>query len=90
MIKTEYHNDASQEERKSILKSDRDARNTYFSHAQAAIGEELGGRYRTLAPAPVEGVPRYPRSGVPSDLSGVEPPFGVDIGYVEPTGTILP
>jgi hypothetical protein len=85
----EYQNDASQAERKAMLKNDRQAK-TYFERAQVEVGSELGGRYRHLAPASVVGVPQYPQqppnSPFRQDPTGAEPPLGIDVNSMMGVG----
>lgn len=90
---TEYHNEASQAERHAIVTAKAEhAHNTYLGRAEAEIGEEMGGRFKRLAAIPVTGVPTIPTLPASSpwsvpDPTGIEPPLGVDIGAMEPTGT---
>jgi hypothetical protein len=67
---------------------------TLHSQAITQIELEGQGRHAAAARASVVGkerVPLYPRQGPDSpwsnDLSGVEPPLGIDLEYVEPCGT---
>jgi len=86
MTERPYENEASQRERKAVLKND-----TYLARAQATVGEELGGRFQKLAKTTVTGVPTVPKQPATSPWAepdpNVEPAFGVDINYVEPIGT---
>ena len=86
----EYVNDSSQDERKTMLKNDRQAR-TYFERAQESIGDELGGRYRPLTKPSVEAVPSVPRqppnSPWHSDPTGPEPSLGYSFNDMAPVGT---
>ena len=81
----EYHNDASQAERKEALKAD-----CYFNRAQSEIGSELGGRYRPLVKASVTPVPQYPQqppnSPFRQDPTGAEPPLGIDVNAMTGVG----
>jgi hypothetical protein len=67
---------------------------TFFSRAEAELALEAQGRHANAAKASISGAEasvRYPRqpasSPWSSDISGVEPPLGVDLSYVEPCGT---
>jgi hypothetical protein len=67
---------------------------TLHSQAITQIELEGQGRHAAAAKASVVGaerVPLYPRQGPDSpwssDISGVEPPFGIDVSFVEPVGT---
>jgi hypothetical protein len=76
-------------EKKEVLKNET-AFSTYFSRAQAEIGDEMGGRFRQLAPAPVAGVPTYPQlpSGSPwaADPVPALEPLGYSINDLEAVG----
>jgi hypothetical protein len=81
-----YDNEATQAERRAVLKND-----TYFSRAQATIGDELGGRFKPLSKTVVVGVPQVPRQPPNSVWSGdvvpPEPPLGYSVHDMVPTGT---
>lgn len=84
--------DAEMAERKALVGSTTTM--TFFSQAIAHLGREGQGRHADAAKASVSGAEpsvRYPRqpstSPWSSDISGVEPPLGVDLEYVEPCGT---
>jgi hypothetical protein len=74
----EYHNDATQAERREALKAD-----CYFNRAQSEIGSELGGRFKHLSTTSVTPVPQYPQQPPNSpfhhDPTGAEPPLGIDV-----------
>jgi hypothetical protein len=82
----EYHNDASQAERKEALKAD-----CYFNRAQSEVGQELG-RFSHLTKASVKPVPQYPQqppnSPFRQDPTGAEPPLGFDVNSM--TGVAQP
>jgi hypothetical protein len=85
----EFRNDSSQDERKAVLKNDRQAQ-TYFERAQETIGEEMGGRFAHLAKASVTPVPQVPRQPPNSPFAGdvvpPEPPLGYSVNDMIPTG----
>jgi hypothetical protein len=67
---------------------------TFFSRAEAEIILQSQGRHAAAAKAQVNGAEasvRYPRlptdNPFTSDISGVEPPTGIDINWQEPNGT---
>ena len=67
--------------------------NTYRDRAEAAIALEAQGRHAAAAKATVTGTQasvRYPRlpadNPFTTDISGVEPPTGIDINWQEPNG----
>ena len=88
----DFVNDSSQEERKAMLKNDRQAR-TYFERAQETVGEEMGGRFKHLGSGTVVGaspspIPRQPpNSPFAGDPCGQEPPLGYSVDEMVPTGT---
>ena len=65
---------------------------TYFQHAQASANDEAGGRFAKQSPTTVIGAaPLQTVLVAPSWAgfdNGVEPPFGVDIDYVEAVGSL--
>jgi hypothetical protein len=84
--------DAEMKERKSLVGSTGSM--TYHSRAATALELEGQGRHAAAAKAQLTGreaFVKYPRQSptLPwsSDLSGVEPPLGIDLEYVEPCGT---
>jgi hypothetical protein len=83
----EYHNDATQTERREALKAD-----CYFNRAQSEIGSELGGRFKHLSTTSVTPVPQYPHQPPNSpfhhDPTGAEPPLGIDVNAM--TGVAQP
>jgi hypothetical protein len=65
---------------------------TYFQQSQTDLALEPGGRYsadvRVTGSQPLQQWPQMPAGNPWSGAdAGVEPPFDVDIGYVEPVGT---
>jgi hypothetical protein len=67
---------------------------SYHTKAAAELALEAGNAGRWTDKAALSGrepFVKYPRQGPESpwssDLSGVEPPFGIDVGFVEPCGT---
>jgi hypothetical protein len=71
----------------------RQAKNTYFSHARD-VELELGGRFAKLTPTTVVGsepITKYPKlPGGPwaKDESPPEPPLGIDVNAQEPVGEV--
>jgi hypothetical protein len=68
--------------------------NTYRDRAEAAIAQEAQGRQAAASKASVVGTEaavRYPKlpadNPFTTDISGVEPPTGIDINWQEPNGT---
>lgn len=69
-------------------------RDSYLSRAQADADLGSQGRFKRETEARVTGTPTYPPQPPSSfwaksldEVSGTEPPFGVDINSVEPVGT---
>lgn len=90
--------DHTQAERRAIIsaearaaRAERFHKNTYYSHAQADADLAAGGRYAKVEERPVVGVPIYPALPASSpwhcDPIGIEPPLGIDVNAMEPTGT---
>ena len=81
----EYHNEASQAERRQALKAD-----CYFNRAQTEVGSELGGRFKHLSTTSVTPVPQYPQqppnSPFRQDPTGPEPPLGIDVNSMTGVG----
>jgi hypothetical protein len=81
----EYHNDATQVERRQALKAD-----CYFNRAQTEVGSELGGRFKHLTTTSVTPVPQYPQqppnSPFRQDPTGAEPPLGLDVNAMPGVG----
>jgi hypothetical protein len=80
----EYHNEASQAERRQALKAD-----CYFNRAQSEVGQELG-RFSHLTKASVTPVTQYPQqppnSPFRQDPAGAEPPLGIDVNSMTGVG----
>jgi hypothetical protein len=73
---------------------DRNGRSTYFAHAND-VELEIGGRFAKVMPTTITGsepIVKYPKQpeGSPwaSDPIGAEPPLGIDINAMEPTGEV--
>ena len=92
-----YHNHATQAERKAIVKNDSyitSERNTYLSRTEAELEEESGGRFKKKTRTTIVGVnpasvyPRLPQSSPWASPcpSGVEPPLGIDVNAVPDLG----
>jgi hypothetical protein len=84
------HSDASQSERRAILRNER-AAGTYHQFA-AAEADAIGGRFAARERSAVTTTPQYPdlpESSWVNQAAAVPPeePLGVDINAVEPTGT---
>ena len=83
----EYHNDASQKERREALKAD-----CYFNRTQTEVGSELG-RFAHLSKTTVVGaspspVPKQPaNSPFHHDPTPAEAPLGYSVDDMVPTGT---
>lgn len=86
-----YHNDATQSERKAIVTSER---NTFLSRTEAELEEESGGRFKKNTRTTIVGVnpasvyPRLPQSSPWASPcpSGNEAPLGVDVNAVPDLG----
>jgi hypothetical protein len=96
MINKQFHNDATQRERRQVLDNERTVKrenDCYMSRAEASVGEELGGRFKRYTPYSVEPVPQYPR--LPSgpwaaNEAGDELDPAPDIGYPQTDAASLP
>jgi hypothetical protein len=85
---TNYLDDISQAERRAVLKSDRDARNTYFERAQADAEDGVAGRWARPAPTVVTGGSQYPAASAShSDPSPPEEPLGYSVDEHEAVGS---
>jgi len=82
-----YENNSSQSERREVVANDRkNEAKTMLERAQREVGDELGGRFKALAPK-VSAVPIYPKQPESSPwsqghLTGTEPPLGYEIHKV--------
>ena len=84
----EFSNQASQSERREVLRND-----TMFSRQQNTI-DDSGGRFAKLTPATITGAtsPQYPQLPPSSPWASgfdqnVEPQLGFSVDAMEPTGT---
>ena len=87
MATHEFTNQASQSERREVLRND-----SYLSRAQADADLTSQGRFKRETATRVTGVPAYPSLPASSPWSSgfdqnLEPPFGVDVEAHEPVGT---
>jgi hypothetical protein len=81
--------DIEMREKKRLLGSTT-AVTTYRDMAAANLSLEAGGRYSSdTTIVGSAAIPKYPAASGPwaGGDAGVEPPFDVDVSYVEPTGT---
>jgi hypothetical protein len=83
---TSYQNDTPQAERRAVLKSDRDARDTMYARAQVDTDAELGGRWARPPTTVVCGASYPAASASHADPTGLEPPLGWDVNSQEPVG----
>ena|SRR5262245_42643790 len=81
-----FNNDTDQQTRRQVLKD------TYLSRAQADA-DMIGGRFKQQTQTHVTGAPSYPRQPSNSpwsqsldELTGPEPPFPIDIDFVDALG----
>ena len=83
----EFQNDATQAERRAVVKNDR---STYLDHAIANAEAEAQGRFAKVNATKVVGVPQVPRQPEHSfwhhDVVGQEPPLGYSVNDMMPTG----
>jgi len=89
MTTHEFNNQASQAERREVLRND-----TYMARQQNTV-DDVGGRFAKLTPATVTGSapsPQYPQLPEGSPWAkgfdqNVEPPIGFDVNAQEAVGT---
>jgi hypothetical protein len=81
-----FNNDATQAERRRVLRNDRAS--TFFAQALAEAGM-VGGRWSKQHEAKVTGAAQYPRADLPAWVGAdraVEPPIGVAVDAQAPVG----
>jgi hypothetical protein len=84
-----YHNEATQSEKRAILKND-----SYFARQQSQP-DDAGGRYAKIRPsnvtgsAPSQQIPKQPENSPwASDPLGPEPPLGFSVDEMNPVGEL--
>jgi hypothetical protein len=89
--------DITQKQKRETLENDRKIMSNYLDHANSSVNDERGGRWAAASPtrtvigtAPAV-YPRQPETSPANQaaLAGSdEPPLGIDVNAIEPTGEL--
>jgi hypothetical protein len=88
----------NQAEKRRILAEDKDRLSTLLDHSRANADLDLGGRFAKLHPTTVTGTtpdhqfPKLPADNPFNQAAAMvpnEPPLGIDINAMEPTGEVF-